>query len=240
MPDKITVRQWQEQYRSGAFAQEDEKTKGLAGWSDFDCPQDDRNVQALVKLVMGITHPLILDEYHIYFVEHRPNQGPRYGSVCFDPLTGKWNERMFSVDLDCPFSREKWGLYTRRYGEGEPEFECGNIRRMLRYIHTMAHELEYGIDPPFWEEKKAAEQFVFERGCYGSVVLHREGEHSYSYWDLRTDSRKVVHVGTNAPSGSQTSGGEEINGLYVYEGPFLPARQQTAKKSQKKKKGPER
>ena len=96
----LSVRQWQELYRAGAFAQDDRDIRKLAGWDDFYQPLGDRKVQALAKLVMDITHPFILDEYRVYFVEHWPGQGPKYGSVCFDPLKGKWSERMFSVDLD--------------------------------------------------------------------------------------------------------------------------------------------
>ena len=237
----LSVRQWQELYRAGAFAQDDRDTRKLAGWDDFYHPLDDRKVQALAKLVMDITHPFILDEYRVYFVEHWPGQGPKYSSVCFDPLKGKWSERMFSIDLDCPFERGKWSLHTRRYGEGEPEFECGHIRRMLRYIHTMAHELENDINPPFWPEMKAAQQFAFECSCYFGT-LRREGEHSYSYWDRRSYNWKVLHVARNLedlPPEVRAAGSREINGLYVYcpedVGVPLMEHPKNIKKSPKKK-----
>lgn len=220
MASDISVRQWQELYRTGAFAQDDSDARELAGWDDFDDPLADRKVQALAKLVMGITHPLILDEYRVYFVEHHPGEGPRYGSVCFRPTTGELSKRMFSIDLNCPFSRKKWALSTMRYGEGEAEFECGHIRSMIRYIHTMAGELEQGIKPAFWPEMEAAKQFAFEYlpGC-GHLVLRREGEHSYSTWDRITGRRVTLHVShkpEDAPPGFQAQDAVPVCGLYVF------------------------
>ncbi len=247
MPDEISVRQWQELYRAGVFAQDDGDAMELAGWADFYDPLANRKVQALAKLVMGITHPFILDEYRVYFVDHQPGQGSRYASVCFQPLTGKWNERMFSIDLDCPFNREKWALFTQRYGEGEAEFECGHIRRMIRYIHAMAGELEQGIKPAFWPEMEAARQFVFTHlpSCVYRV-LRREGEHSYSTWERATDRRITLHVTCrpeDAPPGFQAQDAVPVCGLYVFpqkDGEKAPEIAAASRKKSHKKKEAER
>ncbi len=238
--DEISIRRWQELYRTGAFAQD---AGELAGWDDFNDPLADRKVQTLVKLVMGMTHPLILDDYRVHFIEHHPGEGPRYGSVCFYPLTGKWSEGMFSVGLNCPFSQNKWVLFTRRYGEGETEFECGHIRSMIRYIHTMADELEQGIKPTFWPELEAAKQFFFEYlpGC-AHLVPRREGEHSYSAWDRITGRRVTLHVShrpEDVPPGFQAQDAVPVCGLYVYcpedVRKSLPDLQRAEHKSHKKK-----
>lgn len=217
--DTISVRRWQELYRASTFASDDEDVRNLAGWSDFYEPLTDRRVQSLVKLAMGITHPFILDSYSVYFVEHRPGEGPRFGSVCFFPITGRWDKSFFSVELDSPFNRGKWGLHTGRYGEGAPEYECGHIRRMLRYIHTMAHEVEHDIKPAFIAEKEAVEQFLFESNRLVRGSVRREGEHGYSFWDERSNSRKtllVVRSLSDIPPETQTIRSREIDGLYVY------------------------
>ena len=239
--DTISVRRWQELYRAGAFASDDEDIRKLAGRSDFYEPLTDRRVQSLVKLAMGVTHPFILDSYSVYFVEHRPGEGPRFGSVCFFPITGRWDKSFFSVELDSPFNRGKWGLHTGRYGEGAPEYECGHIRRMLRYIHTMAHEAEHNIKPAFIAEKEAVEQFLFESNRLTRGSVRREGEHSYSFLDRDDGRRKMVHVvrsWEDVPSECVAAAAKEIKGLYVYcpedaKGP-LPEKVEAPKKSQKK------
>ena len=237
--DTISVRRWQELYRAGAFASDDEDIRKLAGWSDFYEPLTDRRVQSLVKLAMGVTHPFILDSYSVYFVEHRPGEGPRFGSVCFFPITGRWDKSFFSVELDSPFNRGKWGLHTGRYGEGAPEYECGHIRRMLRYIHTMAHEAEHNIKPAFIAEKEAVEQFLFESNRLTRGSVRREGEHSYSFLDRDDGRRKMVYVvrsWEDVPSECVTAAAKEIKGLYVYcpEDTKGPEKVGAPKKSQKK------
>ncbi len=219
-PDVLTVRQWQKLYQAGTFAADDCDARELAGWSNFSDPLTDRRVHSLSKLVLGITHPFILDNYRVFFSDGQPNAGPKYGGVCFYPLDKERFQCLFGVDLDYPYAREKWSLFTRRYGEGEYEFECGHIRRMIRYIHTMAGELEHNIKPAFWPEMKAARQFVFERlpDC-GHLVLRREGEHSYSTWQRDTDRRVFLHVAhrpEDAPPGFQAGDAAPMCGLYVF------------------------
>lgn len=219
-PDEITVRQWQELYRAGAFSRDDQDAQELAGWSDFRNPLNDRRVISLTKLVLSITHPFVLDNYHVFFSEGRPNVGRSYGSVCFFPLAKGRFQCLFSVDLDYPYARKKWALSTMRYGEGESEFECGHVQQMIRYIHVMANELEHNVKPAFWPEKEAAQQFAYEHlpGC-GYAVLRREGEHSYSTYERATDRRITLHVARrpeDAPPGFQAQDAVPICGLYVF------------------------
>lgn len=220
MSDDISVRQWQELYRAGAFDGDDRDARELAGWEGFDDPMNDRRVISLSKLVLSITHPFILDNYRVFFSEGRPNVGWRYGSVCFFPLAKERFQCLFSVDLDYPYAREKWALSTLRYGEGETEFECGHIRRMSQYIHVMADELEQGVEPDFWPEKEAAEQYAYEHiPGFGCAVLRREGAHSYSAWERGTKRRIILHVGHSpgdAPPGLRPQDAVPMCGLYVF------------------------
>ena len=151
--DRISVRQWQELYRAGAFEKDNEQTRELAGWGEVDDPLNNWRMKKLSRLVLAVTHPFILDNYRVFFSVGQPNVGHKYGFVCFFPLAKEHFQCLFHIDMDYPYAREKWALSTRRYGEGETEFECGYVRDMLRYIHVMADELEQGIKPPFWPEK---------------------------------------------------------------------------------------
>ena len=220
MSDHISVHQWQELYRAGAFEQDDQDARELAGWEEFDDPLNDRRVISLSKLVLSITHPFILDNYRVFFSEGQPNVGWRYASVCFFPLAKEQFRCLFSVDLDYPYAREKWALSTRRYGEGEMEFECGHIRGMTRYIQAMADELEQGVKPDFWPEKEAAQQYAFEHiPGFGCAVLRRESAHSYSAWQRGTERRIILHVAHSpgdAPPGLRPQDAVPMRGLYVF------------------------
>lgn len=142
MPEEISVRQWQQMFQAGIFDQDDLSVQEQAGWSDFYDPLSDKGLQSLAKLVMSVTHPFILDNYHVYFMHHTPAIGPMFGCVYFDLLSDERSKKSFHVVLDSPHEKKKWALITRRYGDGGPEFECGDIRSMSRYINSMARELE--------------------------------------------------------------------------------------------------
>ena len=59
---------------------------------------------------------------------------------------GERDGKYFVVSLDSPHERMKWALVTERYGYDAPEFECGNVRDMVKYINAIAPELAQG-DP---------------------------------------------------------------------------------------------
>ena len=57
---------------------------------------------------------------------------------------GERDGKYFVVSLDSPHEHMKWALVTERYGYDAPEFECGNVRDMVKYINAIAPELARG------------------------------------------------------------------------------------------------
>ena len=121
MSANISVRQWQELYRTGAFETDDQDVRELAGWDGFADPVNDQRVISLSKLILSITHPFILDNYRVFFSEGQPNVGWRYGSVCFFPLAKEQFQCLFSVDLELSLRTGEMGALhyaVRRGGNG--------------------------------------------------------------------------------------------------------------------------
>ena len=247
MPDELSVRQWQEMFQAGIFHRDHFHIPEQAGWNDFYDPLNNKGLQNLSKLVMSITHPFVLDNYHVYFLHHSSAIGSMYGCVYFDLLSDEQSKKSFHVALDSPHERKKWVLETRRYGDGGPEFECGDIRGMSRYINNMAHELEQDIQPPFIPEKQAVMLYAQFSGEPSGVCVYREGEHCYSYTSFQDGQQRVVMAAASpedAPAGFVLEQAEQIKGLYVCglkgaDSP-LPAQRRTAKKSHKKRRKIER
>ena len=149
MSENISVRQWQERYRTGAFDSKDTAVQIEAGWFDWFCREDALagRLKDIGRVVMGITEPYILDNYYVWFKNNCPSTGPLYDDVRFDLLSGERNGKYFVVSLDSPHEKDKWTLYTERSGYDKAEFACRDIREMTRYINGMAPELEKGILP---------------------------------------------------------------------------------------------
>ena len=130
----------------GDFSSRDRAVQCEAGWYDWFC-RDDALAGRLKKIsgvVLGITDPFILDNYYVWFKNNCPLDGPLYDDVRFEPLTGERDGKYFVVSLDSPHERMKWALVTERYGYDAPEFECGNVRDMVKYINAIAPELARG------------------------------------------------------------------------------------------------
>ena len=218
----ISVRKWQEMYRAGIFQQDAMHIPEEAGWDDFYDPLNNKGLQNLSKLAMSITHPFVLDNFHVYFSEQTPGDGPLYCCARFTLISEgwDWNEKSFLVILDCPTERKKWALRTGRYGEGAPEFDCGNIRSMTSYINSMAQELEQDIQPEFIAEKRAVALYAaFQGEPVNGVSVYRDGSHQFSYISFRDRRKRTVMAVSDlneAPPGFVLEKAEQIKGIYVY------------------------
>ena len=210
MDEHISVREWQERFRTGTFANAEQ-----AGWEDFYDPLNNRRLQALARLVMGITDPFILDHYYLWFKDNTPGVGRRYGDVRFMPLDED-AEKYFLVPYNSPHERTKWALITKRFGYGSPEFECGTIRSMIRYINQLGPELEQGIKPIFIAERFAVEVYALICGEPSCPYVYREGEHRYSYTSFRDKQQHLVMTSTKAEDVPPGLKSEKIKGIHVW------------------------
>ena len=125
MSEMLSVRQWQDLFRSGAFQDRSRETQIRAGWYDWFCSDTALagRLQRIGRVVMGITEPAILDNYYVWFKE-----GDRCG-------------RYFVVSQDCPYEKQKWTLYTERSGFETPEFSCDKVREMEKYLNSQGKYL---------------------------------------------------------------------------------------------------
>ena len=101
-------------------------------------------------MVTGITDPFILDNYYVWFKNNCPLHGPLYDDIRFAPLTEDrgGHGKYFLVTKDCLYEKAKWVQYTERYGLQEPEFQCANVREMIRYVNRLGPELDQGAPDP--------------------------------------------------------------------------------------------
>lgn len=244
MLDELSVRQWQEQFRAGAFERSDCATQCRAGWYDWFCHDHALagRLKKIGRVVMGITDPFILDNYYVWFKNNCPLNGPLYDDARFEPLSGERGGKYFVVSLDSPHEREKWALVTERYGFDAPEFDCRDIREMVKYINSIGPELQKGIIPPFIAEKDAVTAYTRLRGEPEGIHIYRDGDHRFSYaprrgWQMRT----VLTAASleDAPPGFVSEQAHAVRGMYVYcpedAGIPLPPPQKEADKAPKRK-----
>lgn len=225
---EISVRQWQERFRAGDFSSRDRSVQCEAGWYDWFC-WDEALAGRLKKLsgvVLGITDPYILDNYYVWFKNNCPVYGPLYDDVRFEPLSGERDGKYFVISLDSPHEQMKWALFTERYGYDAPEFECGNVRDMVKYVNAIAPELAQGIQPSFVKEKEAVGAYVRQHEGKDAYCIRREGAHRFTYLSSCDWKYRPIAVSTtleDIPEGFDAGQAEKHDGLYVFwsEAPAL-------------------
>ena len=218
---EISVRQWQERFRAGDFSSRDRSVQCEAGWYDWFC-RDEALAGRLKKLsgvVLGITDPYILDNYYVWFKNNCPVYGPLYDDVRFEPLSGERDGKYFVISLDSPHEQMKGALFTERYGYDAPEFECGNVRDMVKYVNAIAPELAQGIRPPFVKEKEAVGAYVRQHEGKDAYCIRREGAHRFTYLSSCDWKYRPIAVSTtleDIPEGFDAGQAEKHDGLYVF------------------------
>ena len=158
MSNNISVREWQKLFQAGEFSDKDSATQICAGWYDWFCSDSALagRLKQIGKVVMGITDPFILDNYYVWFKNNCPVCGPLYDDVRFEPLVGERDGKYFVVSKDSPHEKQKWALYTERHGFNQPEYECGNLREMVKYINGLGRELAQAENPALPPKAKPA------------------------------------------------------------------------------------
>lgn len=113
----------------------------------------------------------------------------------------------------------KWALVTERYGYDAPEFECGNVRDMVKYINAIAPELAQGIQPRFVLEKAAVVEYVWQHEGKDACCIRRAGDHLFAYQSPRDWKYRTVAVSDsleNIPQGFPAERAEQHGTLYVF------------------------
>ena len=222
MTDELSVRQWQEQFRAGAFNAGDIYTQCRAGWYDWFC-QDEAlagRLKKIARVVMGITDPFILDNYYVWFKNNCPLDGPLYDDARFEPLSGERGGKYFVISLDSPHERMKWALTTERFGFDTPEFECRNVRDMVKYINELGPQLEQNTIPDFVLEKQAVETYIHRHGEPLCTPVYLDGTHRYIYKSAQDRQLHVVMASADLKdvlflSGFASKHAENIKGIHV-------------------------
>lgn len=220
--ERVSVRQWQALYRAGAFRTSEYSAMEKAGWYYWDCSSEllAGRLKKLAGVVMGVTHPFILDHYFVLCRNLSSRFDKLYDEVGFVPLVEDDQRKCFWVTLNDPYHRKKWSLFTGRYGEDAPEFDCGGIQTLTRYINGIASELEQDRMVPFIQEKRVAARYAHRfYGEPGEISIYRNGAHQYSYRS-KLDGREHVIMVTadlkDTPPGFVSGHAKQYRGFYLY------------------------
>lgn len=108
MTDRISLREWQQNFLSGKYESCSRSVQIEAGWFDWFCRDSSlvNKTKKLGKILLKIQDDFILDNFRISFKNVCPVTFPLYDRIMFIDLNEERN-LFFGIDVDSGFIKEK-------------------------------------------------------------------------------------------------------------------------------------
>ena len=146
MTDRISLREWQQNFLSGKYESCSRSVQIEAGWYDWFCKDETlvNKTKTLAKILLKIQDDFILDNFYINFKNCWPMSGPLYNRICFHDLNEN-REVYFGVDIDCPYVRKthscKYNLWFFKENGQMISIFCFNQKQLINNIKTVGKAL---------------------------------------------------------------------------------------------------
>ena len=138
MSERLSLRQWKENFINGDYDSKSEDVQCKAGWFDWFCK--DYRLQSKTakfgKIIVRITNDFLLDNYYVWFKNNCPTAGPLYDDIGFEPLDEELRDKLYFV-ITCDDKREKskYALFTARSGYKD-EGGFNTIAELVNFLNS--------------------------------------------------------------------------------------------------------
>lgn len=142
MWQKITTREWQNQFAKGWFDDNNFSTQTAAGWYDWFCKDTSlaNKTKKMGKIIKQVKDggKVDLDKTYVWFKNNCPLCGPLYDDFRFADL--ETGDTQFTIKIDCFWSNYKYLVYARKNGFEKPSFETNNSRELVKWLNKAWEE----------------------------------------------------------------------------------------------------
>lgn len=142
MTDRISLREWQQNFLSGKYESCSRSVQIEAGWFDWFCRDSSlvNKTKKFGKILLKIQDDFILDNFRISFKNVCPVFFPLYDRIMFIDLNKERN-LYFGVDIDCPYVRKtyfcKYNLWFFKEKGQMISIFCSNQKQLINNIKTV-------------------------------------------------------------------------------------------------------
>ena len=136
MKDRITVRQWIENFNNHQYDNPDVDTQINAGWYDWFCRSTSLKNKTLKmgRIIKKITNSDILDNMYVFFKNNLPCNGPLYDQFKFCDM--KTGDVIYCICIDSVFEDSKYAVYGGKDKNWEdPIFATNKSKELVEWFN---------------------------------------------------------------------------------------------------------
>lgn len=142
---EFTLRQWQEKFNAGDFEAPDFDTQVAAGWYDWFCEDEDLSKKldymgGIIRCIREGGKIPNLDDVYVWF----KNNCPCVGDLYDDFRISREDVNLFVVQVDSPYTPEKFAVYTPDDGYDKPVLKTSNPQVLVNWFNAPADPIRDG------------------------------------------------------------------------------------------------
>lgn len=137
MSTEITVREWIQNFKAGAYDKPDFKTQCNAGWYDWFCRETALagKTKKMGKIISRVKdNDKILDNMYVFFKNSCPMDYPLYDQFKFCDI--EFGEVIYCIDIDCGYHDYKYVVHGKEAEFKTPLFETDSVYDLAKWFNS--------------------------------------------------------------------------------------------------------
>ncbi len=138
MENKVTLRQWIENFNNGKYDGGDCSTQIDAGWHDWFCKDTSlknktKKMGNIIKKLQG-SKKIDMDKMYVWFKNNCPMDGPLYDQFKISDI--ETGDVIYCINIKSCFEKSNYSVYGRENGFSNEILGCRTSKELINWFNN--------------------------------------------------------------------------------------------------------
>lgn len=140
MEERITLKEWIENFNNGDYKEKDFDTQVKAGWYDWFCKDTSLagKTNKMGNIIKKINNEYLLNKCYVFFKNNCPVVGPLYDDFRFCKIENDGDSRvLYTISIGDRRNNCKYTIYGRENDFRSPLFETNMVKGIINFLNNI-------------------------------------------------------------------------------------------------------
>lgn len=140
MDERISLKEWIENFNNGEYEAKDFKTQCNAGWYDWFCKDESlaNKTKKMGKIIKKINNEYLLNNCYVFFKNNCPVVGPLYDDFRFCKLVDDGDSRvLYTISINDKRNNYTYTVYGRENDFETALFETNYSKELVKFLNEI-------------------------------------------------------------------------------------------------------